>query len=480
MDTKKLKMSLLKSNASNNDSKTGPLTGRLVKLPRNLNLKKGYTGFYYNSVSNKLSSSINRICSQKKYNFPSQEKNLNMSSDFIPNNNNINSKDFLKEKLLKTKEMYNEQNAELYRLRLKYNRLYHFHEDNLKILQTIINKAGINTSIKQLTNEDLVKISNKCDFSNIISSEEKEFLKDRHLISCFKTKILEYQYLLDRKCEEISKIKNSSRITKMTKLVSDNACKSLENMNLSNEKKKLNEKLLSMGNVMDCLNDRCKELEKNENKNMNNISELQIKIRSLVDEINVKEKIIERLNKTIAKYKDEKISFEKKIKNLEQEISDFQEEKRISQNFIKQKVQYETNYENMKKRLETLKSENDKLNFNNNIIKKENENFLVQLDTIQKERDKFLLNKDEIKAKGREKERQIKLLDDKYKNKENQNLEIIEKIESSIKTELNNELNEKKELYKEKELIYTDKIDLLKQKIQKLEEKINLYNKLMF
>ena len=316
MDTKKLKMSLLKANASNNDSKTGPLTGRLVKLPRNLNLKKGYTGFYYNSVSNKLSSSINRICSQKKYNFPSQEKNLNMSSDFIPNNNNINSKDFLKEKLLKTKEMYNEQNAELYRLRLKYNRLYHFHEDNLKILQTIINKAGINTSIKQLTNEDLVKISNKCDFSNIISPEEKEFLKDRHLISCFKTKILEYQYLLDRKCEEISKIKNSSRITKMTKLVSDNACKSLENMNLSNEKKKLNEKLLSMENVMDCLNDRCKELEKNENKNMNNISELHIKIRSLVDEINVKEKIIERLNKTIAKYKDEKISFEKKIKNL--------------------------------------------------------------------------------------------------------------------------------------------------------------------
>ena len=66
----------------------------------------------------------------------------------------------------------------------------------------------------------------------------------------------------------------------MSKLESDNACKSLENINLSKEKQKLNEKILSMENIMGSLNTRCQKLEKNENKNINNIGELQNKIRN--------------------------------------------------------------------------------------------------------------------------------------------------------------------------------------------------------
>ena len=480
MDSKKLKIALMKLGANNNDSKVGSNTRRLVKLPKNLIIKKGNIRIFYNT--NKISNSINRICSQKKLNcnVSSPDKVLNLSSDFFPNDNNINDSDLLKEKIIKTKEMYNEQNAELYKLRLKYNRLYKFHEDNLKILQNIINKTGINVNINELNNEELTNLTNKCDFSDVITNEEKDNLKEKHLISCYKAKILEYQYLLDRKCKEISKIKHSSRISRMTKLENDNACKSLENLNLNNEKKFLSEKILNMENVMDSLSDRCQQLSKNENKNMNNINELHIKIKSLKEEINIKEKIIEKLNKTISKYKDENKSLENKIKILEQEISNFQEEKKLTENFINQKNQYQINNENMKQKIEILKNENDKLNLNNNLFKKENNNLLIKLDSIQKEKDKYLLNKGDIKAKGKEKEKQIKLLDEKYKSKENKGLEIMAKMQSSKKTETKNDLNQKIVLYKEKEQIYTDKIDLLKQKIQKLEEKINLYNKLMF
>jgi hypothetical protein len=44
---------------------------------------------------------------------------------------------------------------------------------------------------------------------------------------------------------------------------------------LSKEKQKLNEKIISMENVMGTLNNKCQRLEKNENKNINNIEELQ-------------------------------------------------------------------------------------------------------------------------------------------------------------------------------------------------------------
>ena len=416
----------------------------------------------------------------KKYNFSiSPNKLLNLSSDIYPNN--TNNVDLLKENLLKTKEMCNEQSNELFKLKLKYNKLYQFHEDNLKILQSIINKAGINANLNNLNKEEILNLTNNCDFSNIISQEEKENLKGKHLISCFKTKILEYQYLLDKKSEEISKIKNSSRILKMSKLESDNACKSLENINLSKEKQKLNEKILSMENIMGSLNTRCQKLEKNENKNINNIGELQNKIRNLLDEISLKDKIIEKLNKRIIKNKEDNKSFEKKIKSLEQEINQFQKDKQIYKKFISQKEQYEINDENMKKKIETMKSENEKLTQNLNLVKTENNNYILKYDSIQKEKEKFLLNKEEVKNKNKEKEKQIKLLDEQFKKKENLITELTQKMDTLQKSGTNIDDNIKKinDLYKEKELNYIEIIDLLKQKILKLDEKNNLYNKII-
>ena len=476
MDTKKLKLALMKIN--NNESKIH--SGRSIKLPRNLSRKKGKTFSNYNNNNSKITNSINSICSQKKYNFSiSPNKLLNLSSDIYPNN--TNNVDLLKENLLKTKEMCNEQSNELFKLKLKYNKLYQFHEDNLKILQSIINKAGINANLNNLNKEEILNLTNNCDFSNIISQEEKENLKGKHLISCFKTKILEYQYLLDKKSEEISKIKNSSRILKMSKLESDNACKSLENINLSKEKQKLNEKILSMENIMGSLNTRCQKLEKNENKNINNIGELQNKIRNLLDEISLKDKIIEKLNKRIIKNKEDNKSFEKKIKSLEQEINQFQKDKQIYKKFISQKEQYEINDENMKKKIETMKSENEKLTQNLNLVKTENNNYILKYDSIQKEKEKFLLNKEEVKNKNKEKEKQIKLLDEQFKKKENLITELTQKMDTLQKSGTNSDDNIKKinHLYKEKELNYIEIIDLLKQKILKLDEKNNLYNKII-
>ena len=481
MDSKKIKLALLRM--KKNESKGSLNSGRTIKLPKYTNLKGmtylGNNNNINNTNTSRISNSIFKICSRKKYNSSmSSDKMLNFSSDCFPNDNNI---DLLKDNLLKTKERYNEQNSELYKLKLKYNKLYQFHEDNLKILQSIINKAGINTNINCLNNEDILNITNTVDFSHIITTEEKENLKEKHLISCFKTKILEYQYLLDKKNEEILKLKNSSRILKLTKLESDNACKSLENINLSKEKKKLNEKILNMENVMGSLNNRCQKLEKNENKNMNNIGELQNKINNLINEIELKDKIIGKLNKKINKNKEENRIMEKKINNLENEINKYEEEKKSYKKYLDEKEKYETNDENMKKKLEQLKNENEKLTLSINKIKKEKNDFFIKYETIQKEKEKFLSDKEEIKTRNKDKEKQIKLINEKIKDKENKNEIIEKKIEELKKENENNYENETlNNLYIEKEKNHLEKIDLLKQKIMKLEEKNNIITKLIF
>ena len=217
MDSKKIKLALLRMKIKDNKSSLN--SERSINISKNLinrnfNLSKGNISTNSNNSLNKISNNLLSIYSQRKHNIPlSPEKALNLSEDFFPISNNKNmSIDLLKENLIKTKEMYNEQNHELYKLKLRYNKLYKFHEESLKILQSLINRSGINTNISNLTNEEIVNTTNNCDFSHAITAEEKENLKEKHLIFCYKTKILEYQYLLDKKNEEILELKNSSRI----------------------------------------------------------------------------------------------------------------------------------------------------------------------------------------------------------------------------------------------------------------------------
>ena len=129
-----------------------------------------------------------------------------------------------------------------------------------------------------------------------------------------------------------------------------------------------------------------------------------------------------------------------------------------------------------------MKSENEKLTQNLNLVKTENNNYILKYDTIQKEKEKFLLNKEEDKNKNKEKEKQIKLLDEQFKKKENIISELAEKMDTLQKNETNNDNNLMmiNDLYKEKEKNYIEIIDLLKQKILKLDEKNNLYNKIIF
>ena len=477
MDSKKIKLALLRM--KNNDSKNVLNSGRSIKLPKYISNLKG-------TIFSQNTSFLN-VYPRRKYNSSlSMDKVKNFSPNSLPNENNI---DLLKENLLKTKEMYNEQNGELYKLKLKYNKLFQLHEDNLKILQSIINKAGININIKNVNNEEVLNISKNYDFSQIITGEEKDNLKEKHLISCFKTKILEYQYLLDKKNEEILKLKKSGRIAKLSKLENDNACKSLENINLSREKDRLNEKILSMENFMGTLNNRCKMLEKNDNKNMNDIGELQNKISNLNNEIEIKDKMILKLNRKINKNKEENKLMEIKIKTLENEINNYKEEKTTYKQYLDEKEKYEINDINIKKKLELLKNENEMLVRNLNKAKKEKNDFFIKYENIQKEKEKYLYNKEDIKAKNKDKELQIKLINEKLKKNDNSN-EILGKKINELKNEINNSnINEYEKdyenlkninnIYKEKDKINLEKIDLLKQKIMKLEEKNTFVNKLI-
>ena len=70
-----------------------------------------------------------------------------------------------------------------------------------------------------------------------------------------------------------------------------------------------------MKNVMRTLSNRCQKLEKNENKNINNIEELQNKIKNLNDELNYKDNIIDRYNKRINKNKEKYRILNKKYGN---------------------------------------------------------------------------------------------------------------------------------------------------------------------
>ena len=470
MDLKKIKLALLKK--KNKEFKSPLKSDCSIKIPK----------YISNKNINKNQNSLLSIYSNKKFNISmSPEKSLNLSDDIFPsmNVNNIANIDLLKEKLIKTKEICNQQSHELYKLRLKYNKLYNYHEENLKLLNSIINKAGVNTN--NLSRENISYITNNCDFSHIISNKEKENLKEKHLISCYKIKILEYQYLLDKKNEEISKIKNSSRISKLSRLESDNACKSLENINLSKEKQKLNEKIISMENIMGSLCNRCEKLEINGNKNLNNIEELQNKIKILVEDNNLKDNIIDKCNKKINKNREEYRILEKKIKNLEAEINIYKEEKKNYKKFLDEKEKYELNDENMKKKVENVKNENEKLLHNYNLMKKENIDNFNKYENIRKEKEKFLINKEESKLKIKDKDKQIKTINEQIQNKEEKGNEIGKKIENMEKVLKNNDETENfkklNNLYKENENNHLEEINLLKQKIQKLEEKNVILNK---
>ena len=206
--------------------------------------------------------------------------------------------DILRDDLMKTKEKFKEKSNELYNLKLKYNKLNKYNIDTLKILYNLVNKSGVSPN-----KEDML---NNLDISQILSKEEKESLKENHLISCFKTKLLEYRNLIEQNKEEMSKMMKLSRYSKLTKLENDSASRSIENMNLSREKDILTNKIANMKTKINSLSNKCLKLKKSENKNMNNIGDLENKIQNLSSEIEIKNKIITNLTKKINKGKEEK------------------------------------------------------------------------------------------------------------------------------------------------------------------------------
>ena len=291
MNSKSLKKAMISINNRNNSK-----IEKEIKLPK-------YISNRNNKITNSISfnnSSINasRITSNKLKNHFSLSKNKypQLNCDYLKNNND--DSDILKDNLIKTKEQYNAKTSELTSLKLKYNQLTRFNRENLKLLYNIMKKAGIG-------NDNNKNIIDNLDISQILTKEEQENLKAKHLISCFKTKLFEYRNIIDKKDSELSKIKRDSRIKKLVKLENDNASKSLENINLTLEKDELNNKISNLTLAMGNLNNRCYRLKRNENKNMNDIGGLMNKVQNLTNEIDTKDKVISSLTKKINKDKEE-------------------------------------------------------------------------------------------------------------------------------------------------------------------------------
>ena len=242
MNSKSLKKAMININ-NRNYSKIE----KEIKLPKNISNRN-------NKITNSISfnnSSINasRITSNKLKNHFSLSKNKypQLNCDYLKNNND--DSDILKDNLIKTKEQYNAKTSELTSLKLKYNQLTRFNRENLKLLYNIMKKAGIG-------NDNNKNIIDNLDISQILTKEEQENLKAKHLISCFKTKLFEYRNIIDKKDSELLKIKRDSRIKKLVKLENDNASKSLENINLTLEKDELNNKISNLTLAMGNLNNR--------------------------------------------------------------------------------------------------------------------------------------------------------------------------------------------------------------------------------
>ena len=404
---------------------------------RNNKLKK-------NDSLNNNSINYSNLGFRKSYlHFSLSKKNYNNISieDFQKINDQSN---ILRDDLLKTKEKYKEKSNELFNLKLKYNKLNKYNIDTLKLLYNLVNKSGVSPN-----KED---IANNLDISQILSKEEKESLKEKHLISCFKTKFLEYRNLIDHNKDEILKMMKFSKISKLAKLENESACKSIENINLSRDKDILSNKIANMKTKINCLTNRCLKLKKTENKNINNIGDLENKIQNLLSEIEIKDKIILNLTKKLNKIKEEKKILYNKINHLEDEINRTSGDKNKSEIFLKEKGNYEKNIEILNKRIENLKMENENLSQNLGKNKDSNSKIMSKYEEIKEKMDKFLLIKKDINKKIKEKEEELKLIDEKIKinnkkfseikgyindEKESNNNDNIEKQNENI-TILNN------------------------------------------
>ena len=376
MNAKKLKKVILNIN-----NKSSSKIENDIKFPKNISNRNNKLPSNSISFYNSSNNGSKFLPNKRSLHFSlSQNKYKHLNIDYLKNNNC--ESDLLKDNLIKTKEQYNEKNNELINLKLKYNQLTRFNRENLRLLYNIMKKAGLGVDNEK-------NIIDNLDISQILSKEEQETLKTKHLISCFKTKLFEYKNIIDKKDIELSKIKKDSRIKRLVKLENDNACKSLENINLTLEKDELNNKISSMTLAIGNLNNKCYRLKKSENKNMNDIGGLMNKIQNLTNEIETKDKVISSLTRKIHKDKEENKSLEKKVGDLENEIAQFDEDKRKCEKYLKEKKNYEKNDYNMSKKVENLKKENEKLKLD---LKKANEfkdELIIKYEKIMEEKEKL-------------------------------------------------------------------------------------------
>ena len=343
----------------NNPSQNFPKTNQIRK-----NLLPPITNSRYSTRTNFYNSSNNNFnITNSSFKTFSTTFNNNLTEEEINNN----TKKFLKQELLFSKKEMNQTTKDLHEIKIKFGKLL---EEN-KYNKNIIEKVLLIDPNKNYTKADVKDKIENC----ILSEEEKEIIKEAYEMICLKEEI---EKIKDDCIEKENKLNYYNKNVKYTNniLMEDDFfnkeeekrklmryIKRLEKHN--EENKKINNDLKIKADYFQSnskeINDKLKEIEKEENDLQNNYNQLCLEEQN-------NEKDIRKKNEILKNKRKKKEELEKEIEIKEKQIEDMEEfnknEKELNQDLDREteKVKIlENEYEEKKKEKEDFDKENKDL-----------------------------------------------------------------------------------------------------------------------
>ena len=364
------------------------------------------------------------------------------------------------------------------KLEAKTKSFYEYQEEKEKLIDELNTKINI----MRKENLSLKEIKVKYD---VLQNELKKFsLED---MSAIKQRLLQCERIIKEKDDEINRLRSSDNQNILLKNIED----------LSKEKALLEEQLTELQDenetikqqllIKDCEITQLKEstgqgVDKKENLPGISLDNLVEEEHVDNDKDNNKEKILE-LERKVAEIEKEKTILNEKIEELNKKIENdkkFLEEQKEESEKLKKKLEkhkqikeenktFVSKIAELMEKLDEQKNENIKLVNSKSEIKNE---YITTINKLQKD-----LTESEFKIKDLEKQIQ-KLENEKEKNKENNNAELLRLKTLEIKS-MNNQSDEKLKEIEERLKLLTDKEstdlkDQLKEKefnYQKINEK---------
>lgn len=387
------KQLFLKRPANNRNLKNLPRIPSVTKSLRN-------SSQINNSVhvnDSKLTRSLAKICHRKGYQV--------LSNSLSRSTQDENQYEKLKDKYLKTKSLYNEQALRLKELKLAFNKLYDINISNNKILMTIFEKAGLG-SVKFENFNEVFDMISACDFSGIKDLQE---YKDRHLINCYRARIIEYKYLLNQKISEINYMTEKSRIAKLAKLEGECANQNIENWSLNKDRTVLMNQVQSMEDTIKKLREQISYREAEDERSQMVINSLDEKLKFTLNVLNNSKDISSNFIKE--RYLNvQNESSDGKVKDQDDLKVSVEIDKINGANMQQLKDSFNKREQKLKNQIKLLKWENDKLNRSLQKINKEHDEYSIRLLKLEDERNKYLSSQRKPPVLLRDKEKEIRNL----------------------------------------------------------------------